>query len=104
MWVGRAPIGYPSKHLTEKERDASLITGNVVDREGHPVRGAKVDLVNPQGNRFIATTTTDHSGFYSLMVNLEEGDYEVKLSYHTVPYAKRVRVLKGQLCQLDFKI
>lgn len=90
--------------LTKEEREASLITGNVVDREGHPVRGAKVELISPQNNALLVTTTTDHSGFYSFILSLEEGEYEVKVTYHTVPHVQKAHALKGQLSQLDFKI
>jgi 5-hydroxyisourate hydrolase-like protein (transthyretin family) len=94
----------PSGHPTKEESEASLITGIVADREGHPVKGVQVELINPQNNALLATTTTDHSGFYSLMVNLEEGEYEAKVAYHTVPRVQKVRAAKGQLSQLDFKI
>jgi len=90
--------------LTKEEREASLISGNVVDQGGHPLRGARVVLINPKNRALISSTTTDHSGFYSFMVNVEEGEYEVKVSYHTVPRVQKVRALKGQLSQLDFKI
>ncbi len=99
-----APPGFYSKPLTKEEREALLITGNVVDRNGHSIRGAKLELINPQNNTCIATTTTDHSGFYSFMINLEEGEYEVKLTYHTVPHIQKVHAMKGQLSQLDFKV
>jgi hypothetical protein len=90
--------------LTKEEAEASLITGNVVDRGGHPVRGVKVELINPKNKVTLSATSTDHSGFYSFMVNIEEGEYEVKVSYHTVPYVQKVRAVKGQLSQLDFRI
>jgi 5-hydroxyisourate hydrolase-like protein (transthyretin family) len=90
--------------LTIEETEASLITGIVVDRGGRPVKGVKVELINPKNGVLLSTTTTDHSGFYSFMVNIEEGEYKVKLSYHTVPYVQTVRALKGQLSQLDFRI
>jgi hypothetical protein len=96
--------GIFGRPLTKEEREASLISGNVVDQGGHPVRGTKVELINPKNRALLSTTTTDHSGFYSFMVNIEEGEYEVKVSYHTVPHVQKVRAVKGQLSQLDFKI
>jgi hypothetical protein len=102
MWL--IPADFYRRPLTKEEREAPLITGNVVDRQGHPVRDAKVDLINPQNKLLIATTTTDRSGFYSFLGRLEDGEYEVKVSYHTVPHVQKVLVSKGQLSQLDFKI
>lgn len=93
-----------SRPFTKEESEASLITGNVVDRGGHPIRGAKLELINPQNKVSIATTTTNFNGFYSFMVNLEEGEYEVKLTYHTVPYIQKVHAMNSQLSQLEFKI
>jgi 5-hydroxyisourate hydrolase-like protein (transthyretin family) len=98
------PPRFSSEPCTEEEREASLITGNVVDQGGHPVKGIKVELINPQKNALLATTTTDYSGFYSFMVDLEEGEYEVKATYHTIPHVQKARALKGQLSQVDFKI
>jgi 5-hydroxyisourate hydrolase-like protein (transthyretin family) len=90
--------------LTEAEREASLITGVVVDGVGHPVKGAKVDLLNLQSNALLATTTTDHSGFYSFLKTLEDGEYRVKVTHGTLSRVQKVRAAKAQLSQLDFKL
>jgi hypothetical protein len=90
--------------ITKEESEASLITGIVVDRQGHSIIGAKVELINPQKNALLATTTTDRSGFYSFLKTLKEAEYQVKVTHGKVVRILKVRAVKGQLSQLDFEL
>jgi hypothetical protein len=90
--------------ITKEESEASLITGVVVDRQGHSIRGAKVELINPQNKALLATTTTDRSGFYSFLKTLEEAWYQVEVTHGSVVRVQMVRAGKSQLSQLDFEL
>jgi hypothetical protein len=110
-YTPRAPIPHPGpwglgspNDPTKEQREASLIVGIVVDGEKHSIRGAKVELIKPTSNTVLATTTTNRGGFYSFMVNVEEGEYKVKVIYGRRAHVQEVRAVKGQLSQLDFNI
>lgn len=69
--------------------------GTVVDREGNPVKGVQLDLINPQFKNLVQRRVSDEKGSYQFVV--PEGRYVIRVS--SVSYKLVTNIKKAYMGQ-----
>lgn len=101
---GEGLIGIYSSSATliACKKKTTAIAGFVADVNGNPIVGITVRLFDSNGN-LVTETVTDENGFY-YFVDIEAGDYTVKVTYNGQTYTQETTVAENELAQVDFKI
>jgi len=89
-------------NLIAHQKKLTAIAGCVMDINENPLQDVVVELYNSTGH-CIGTTLTDENGFF-FFIDIEEGDYEVHISYDDHTDFEIVTAFKDELTLVLFEI